>query len=215
MQYYYPSIEQYPFDRTCNSIISALEKRGWVAPGVIVRFRNLRERQIIFKCVSCIEVEGVGVKIYFGRMEKDNVFGREAYPYAVAVEQINIPGKEICIDSRSGPSFFVYVGDNWEKDCNRFLKRTKLSEERYKGFYKREGSRKYLAYIDKFQKPGEKMSGCEENKEIPYAPYLVAESLDGKYAPRGDEPLYYNTEKVFHEFDAYLRENVLKVIEQS
>ncbi|MCK4634336.1 MAG: hypothetical protein KAT37_00505 [Candidatus Aenigmarchaeota archaeon] len=195
-----PSVGQFPFDKTTLYIIRALEERNFDVPGINVKFHYYGPSDS-YKKVDTIE--GDDFRLWFCRVQgKVDPFWNDT----AAVTELNIPRKELHVyEDNSGPTFYLYAGDDWEKDKKLFTRGLKVNSKLNKE------PKTYLRYTGSLQK-----SHLESylSKPFNWAPYLVHDNdLGREYDPEGDEPAYFKTQKVFQEFKDFL-ESKLKEIEK-
>lgn len=189
-QFLYPQSRQFPFDEVAEKIVRALEKRNWKVPKVIVRFDVYGSGEAKYKLVR--EIIGEDFRLYFCRIQRTlpgNIWNDTA-----ALHEIYIPKQNISVfDDESGPTYNLYVGQNWEEDKKWFMNSIKVNSKL------RGEPRRYLRY-----------SGKAYNKR---ARELVADNdLGREYSPEGDEPKSFKLKDKFEEFTSWLEENVLKYI---
>lgn len=191
-EFLYPISRQFPFDEVAEKIVRALEKRNWQVPKVSVRFDVYGSGEAKYKLVREIACEDF--KLHFGRIQRTLPGG--IWNDTAALDEICIPKQHIEVfDDESGPTYFLYVGQNWEADKKWFMNSIKVHS-------KLNGEpRRYLRY-----------SGYGRGRR---ACYLVADNdLGREYSPQGDESGSFSLEEKFKEFTAYLEEFVLKYILQ-
>ena len=188
-QFLYPYSRQFPFDEVAEKIVRAIEKRNWKVPGITIEFDIYGSGEAKYQKVRCIT--GDNFKLYFCRIQ-GCINGR--WNDTAALHSICIPKQILEVyEDESGPSYYLYVGENWESDKEWFM-------NSIKGFSKlNKEPRRYLKYSGNTyqQRPKE----------------LVADNdLDREYSPRGNEPVRINLEQKFNEFTAWLEEFVLGYI---
>jgi hypothetical protein len=224
MQFLYPKISQFPFDSACEQIVRELEKRNWQIPGITVKFDEYGSGEQKFRKVSRIESQDF--KLWFCRVQRTMPGGH--WNDTAAVTEIVIPQKEIHVhEDESGPTFYLYVGDDYERDRDRFMNGSKVNS-------KLNGEPKlYLEYKGgcdcrttagaSFEAIGfltaaltddsEKLSQMTHIHSGRRPPLLVhTNDLNREYDPEGDEPTLFRTATVMEEFKHYLEEVVLKMI---
>lgn len=170
--------------KACDKVVEALEKRNWKMPGIDVKKMDMSVKTIT----------------------KENEFGIEFFSWlgrGVSSIRINIPEKELTVYDDGYPIFYTYVGKNWKADQKGFVFGDKIWEKEY------EKPQTYLKYEGQWNSKNINLPSVER---LP--PHLVARKDPREYSPQGDEPLFYETDKVFKVFVDYL-ENVLKEIEKS
>lgn len=187
-KFLYPHSRQYPFDEVAERIVRALEKRNWKVPGISVEFDTYGSGEAKFKKVS--EIHGKNFKLYFCRFQ-GRLKGR--WNDTAALHEVYIPKQIIGVYSdESGPSYYLYVGENWDEDKEWFMNSIKVHAK-----IKQE-PRKYLRY---------------KGNHYTKATELVSDNdLDREYSPMGDEPRRFNLDEKFKEFTSWLEEYVLNYI---
>ncbi|MDD3102289.1 MAG: hypothetical protein PHE59_04060 [Patescibacteria group bacterium] len=190
---------QFPFGCVCEKILHELKKRNWQVPGIKVEF----DEEELF-CVRY--VRGQDFELYFYYKPRPITDGAIAF-----ITRIVIPKKQLNVyEDESGPTFYLYVGDNWERDRDKFINNVKVNSKL------RKEPRMYLEYKGECH--------CGKNSEdkfdrIPHThprcrpPLLVhTNDLGREYDPEGNEPKSFSTAKVMDEFRQYLNKIVLKKI---
>ena len=217
MQFLYPTSWQYPFDAVCHNIVVALEERNWQVPGIEVEFHEYGSGAQKFRCVS--HIRGRDFKLWFSRVQRTMPGGH--WNDTAAVTELVIPGKELHVyEDESGPTFYLYVGPDWERDRERFMSSSKVNSKLY-------GKPKmYLLYKGgcncrategaAFEAIGfltatlagdaEKLAGMMHTHQGRRPPLLVHNNdLDREYDPEDDEPSFFFTAPVMEEFKQYLK----------
>ena len=207
MQFLYPNVQQFPFDETCGEIVRGLEKRNWQVPGIDVEFHEYGSGAQKFRNVSWIKSQDF--KLWFCRVQRTMPGGR--WNDVAAVTEIVIPKKKLRVyEDESGPTFYLYVGNDYERDCDKFMNGSKVLSKLY-------GKPKmYLEYN------GECHCGSTKqywDMNLPHThpghrpPLLVhTNDLGREYDPEGNEPCDFDTAEVMDEFKRYLEEVVLKMV---
>ncbi len=147
----YPSGNKFPFDEVALEIVKNLEARNWL--------KDTKDIGIVVEIKEYDIYASAGIKYkYVRRIEFDFTFNKQKYQGFIYfcrdagsinwylnnisnIHTIGIPKKEINVyDDESGPTFFTYVGTNWEKD--------KISwHDAFKSCEKKDGKQKsYLKY---------------------------------------------------------------------
>lgn len=207
IQFLYPNVRQFPFDETCEQIVRELEKRNWQVPGIDVEFREYGSGEQKFRAVSWIKSQDF--KLWFHRIQRTIAYGQ--WNDIAAVSEIVIPKKELYVcEDESGPTFYLYVGNDYERDREKFMNSSKIHG-------KRDGKPKmYLQYKGECH--------CHSDSDdwfakLPHThqgrrpPLLVhTNDSDREYDPEGDEPTFFSTNVVMEEFKQYLEEVVLQMI---
>ena len=189
MQFLYPTSRQFPVDEVCELIVRELEQRNWSVPGMTVEFDKYGSGDQKMTLVR--KVKGNDFQIHFGRVQGLLPGGR--YNNTAAVSNINIPKKEISVyDDESGPTFYLYVGNDWEQDREKFVNSSKINS-------KLKGEPRW--YV-KYSGSGSPTGSCSYQGRR--SPYLVHDSdLCREYDP-GSAPQLFFTKEVFEEFRVYL-----------
>jgi hypothetical protein len=198
VRFLYPSIQQFPFDAVCGQIVRELEKRNWRVPGMTVDFGTYGSGEQKFRYVQYIR--GQEFKLWFCRRQK--WIEGSCYNDIAAITEIVIPRKEIHVhDDESGPTFYLYVGDDWEKDREKFMNGPKVNS-------KLNGRpRTYLQYTGAWSNP----AGYIHPGLRP--PLLVhTNDLGREYDPKRNEPRSFRTAEIMEQFRSYLEKVVLKAI---
>lgn len=198
MQLLYPKSRQFPFDDACEQIVRALHARNWKVPGFTVTFsyygsgaQKLRYVSTIVSDQSAIDLGQHDIKLYFCRVQGRLSGG--PYNDIAAVNEVRIGSRALRVyEDESGPSYNVYVGDNWERDRSTYWDRynAKLNNEprlcvRYSG---RSGYRNSRATTLEYVK---------DHRE---------------YAPMGADPQTYDTREVMEGVRAHLQSVILPAI---
>ena len=189
-EFLYPISRQFPFDEVAEKIVRALERRNWSVPGINVEFDTYGSGEAKYKLVR--RITGKDFKLRFCRVQR-TLPGR-IWNDTAALSEIIIPKQEIHVyEDESGPTYYLYVGEDWEADKEWFMNSIKVHS-------KLDGKpRRYLRYKGTTYK----------QRTID----LVADDdLGREYAPEGDEPKRFKLNQKFGEFTAYLQEVVLNYI---
>lgn len=199
--------KKFPFDATCGQIVRALEERNFQVPGIKVTFRYENG-----KPSEVDTIEGNDFRLWFCRIQ--GIVSERKNDIA-AVKKLNIPGQELHVYSDdSGPTYYKYVGNNWEKDRDYFMNSPKVNSKLYKE------PRTYLLYKGAWIPQGrDKLFRGALIVEQPYergiAPYLVHDNDLGREYDLGPNDIpYYETKKVMEEFDNWLINNVLAPLQK-
>lgn len=223
-KFLYPKSRQFPVDEICEQIVRELEKRNWQVPGIKVKFYDYGSGEQKLRMLSTIQ--GEEFKLYFGRTQRGLTGGK--WNDLAAVTEIVIPRKEINIfEDESGPTFYLYVGENWKKDGQQFINGTKVNS-------KLNGEpRTYLKYTGgcdcqmtegaSFEATGlitamidgdsKRLSMMSHTHRGWRSPLLVHDNdLGREYSPKGKEPRFFRTEDILEEFKKYLSEVVFQRI---
>jgi hypothetical protein len=224
MQFLYPCSRQFPFDEVTESIVRQLEKRNWQVPGITVDFDDYGSGEEKYRMVRY--VRGLDFKLWFCRKQRTMPGGR--YNDTAAVTDIVIPQQELHVyEDQSGPTYYRYVGDDWEKDRERFMNGSKVNSKlngeprtylQYKGACDCgstagaafEGISLLTNMITGDKKALSRMTHTHSGRR---SPLLVHDNdLNREYEPEDDEPIRFKTEGVFEEFRRYLEDVVLRMI---
>ena len=188
-KFLYPRSRQFPFDEVAEKIVKALEKRNWKVPGVTVEFYTYGSGEAKYKMVD--QIKGENFKLLFCRTQgKLNANKNDI----AAVHEIYIPKQGIRVyEDESGPTYYLYVGEDWEKDKEWFRDSIKVHSKLDKK------PRKYLKYKGNTYKGRATELVCDND-------------LNREYSPEGDEPQRINLEEKFEEFSSWLEKFVLEYI---
>ena len=188
-QFLYPHSRQFPFDEVAEKIVKAIQKRNWKVPGITIKFDTYGSGEEKYQSVRSIT--GENFRLYFCRIQgKLNARWNDT----AALEEVCIPKQILRVyEDESGPTYYRYVGEDWEADKEWFMNSIKVHAKL------NQKSRRYLKY-----------SGDTYNHR---AKWLVADNdLWREYSPEGDEPVQINLQRKFREFTAWLKEFVLDYI---
>ena len=189
-QFLYPYSRQFPFDEVAEKIVRAMEKRNWKVPGITVDFDTYGSGEAKYKYVS--QIKGENFKLEYGRPQGSL---NKNWNDIAALNCVYIPREIIRVyDDESGPTYYLYVGKNWEEDKEWFMNSIKVHS-------KLNGKpRRYLRYSGN----GYKARASE----------LVFDTdLNREYSPVDDEPRVINLEQKFKEITSWLEEFVLGYIQ--
>ena len=189
-EFLYPHSRQFPFDEVAEKIVRELEKRNWTVPGITVRFDTYGSGEAKFKLVR--EINGENFKLYFsrgqGRLNDTN------WNDTAALHSVHIPKQIIEVfEDESGPTYYLYVGKNWEEDKKFFMNSIKVNSKL------RREPRRYLKYT----------GNTYMSRALELVPY---NDLGREYSPMGDEPRRINLKEKFKEFTSWLEEFALDYI---
>lgn len=188
-QFLYPYSRQFPFDEVAERIVRAMEKRNWEVPGISVDFYTYGSGEAKYKMVN--NIVGDDFKLHFGRPQGQISDNKNDI---AALANVCIP-KEILqvYEDESGPTYYLYVGNNWDGDRAWFMNSIKIHAKL------NAEPRRYLNY--------------RGNTYQTRATELISDS-DGNrdYSPEGDEPVRINLQQKFDEFTAWLEEHILNYI---
>lgn len=241
-QFLYPTSRKFPFDEACEQIVRELERRNWQVSDITVEFHDYGSGAQKFRAVSSIKSRDF--KLWFGRKQRLMPGGH--WNDTAAITEIVIPKKIIRVhEDESGPTFYLYVSNNWERDREKFMNGSKVNSKLYKE------PRMYLKYQGKCFCPGaerdvtfsssllidsmlgksvenNKFKGVPHNHTGRRPPFLVHDNdLGREYEPEPRRwswrkfrhlpanPVFFRTEEVFQEFRQYLEQVVLAQIKGS
>lgn len=199
MQFLYPKSRQFPFDEVSEQIVRALQARNWKVPGFVIEFHDYGSGAQKLRCVSsitsdqsAIDLGHHDVRIEFGRIQGLLPEGR--YNDTAAVQEVRLPRRALRVyEDESGPTYYVYVGDSWERDRSKWWSRpnARLNNEP-RVCVKYSGHRPYRGRAG-----------------------TLAWDQDGReYGPEGDEPTSFRTHEIMEEVRVYLCGVVLPAIEE-
>ena len=199
MQFLYPKSRQYPFDEVSELIVRALHARDWKVPGFSISFRDygsgaqkLRYVSSVVSDQSAIDLGMHDVEIRFGRPQGLLPGGK--YNDTAAVDEVRIGKRSLHVyEDESGPTYNVYVGDDWERDRSTWWTRPN-------------------ARLNKESRVCVKYSGRHRYRNTRAAD-LVCDGDYREYGPEGEEPQSFVTHEVMDEVRAYLQD-VLSIIEE-
>lgn len=190
-KFLYPRSRQYyPIDLMSEKIVRALEKRNWEVPEISVEFCTYGSGEEKFKYVS--EIKGKDFKMFFARSQGQLC---QRWNDSAAIHEIWIPREQLEVFSdESGPRYYLYVGEDWEKEKEWFFDSVKVNS-------KLNGEpRRYLMY------EGDKPGKVRSLNLIP------DNDLGREYDPEGDEPRIISLKDLYQRFADYLEKNVLDYI---
>ena len=187
-KFLYPKSRMFPFDEVTEKIVKGLEKRNWSVPGITVDFHTYGSGEAKYRRVEY--VYGENFKLYFCRPQ-------ETLPSKLnntaAIHELWIPNEELTVyDDGSGPTYFLYVGDDWNLDKSWFMDSIKVHSKL------RKKPRKYIRYKRDLRTVNE---------------LIYDDDLGREYEPEGDEPRRISIPEMYNRFKTYLEENVLQYIE--
>ncbi|MBQ9314103.1 MAG: hypothetical protein IJ220_03750 [Clostridia bacterium] len=189
----YPHSRQYPFDEVAEKIVRELQKRNFKVPGITVEFDYYGSGEAKYQHVY--RVIGNSFKLTFMRVQGKLT---NSWNDIAALYEICIPKQVLKVyDDESGPTYYLYVGNDWKADKTWFMNNTKM-HAKLAGVPK-----KYLKYT------GE----CHSRIQNGRAQTLVVDTdLNREYAPQGEEPESFSCSEKMNEFTTWLQENVLQYI---
>lgn len=200
MKFLYPFVRQFPFDSTCDQIVRELEKRNWQVPDIAVEFHEYGDGGQKFCMVS--QIKGHDFKLRFCR--EQCLLPGNRFNDTAAVAKIVIPKRELSVYvDESGPVFHLYVGNDYERDRNKFMNCLKVNSKL------RGEPKMYLRYH----------GACYCSDGFPHIhpnerpPYLAhTNDLGREYDHGDDKPKLFSTAEVMRGFKQYLEYFVLNVI---
>lgn len=221
----YPRSRQFPFDEICERIVRELERRNWNVPGIEVDFDVYGSGESRYRMVS--HLKGLDFKLWFSRIQGSTGNG---YNDKAAVTEIVIPQKELHVyEDESGPTFYTYVGDDWENDKDRFMNGSKFNSKRngklrtyleYKGTC-RCGSNAGASFeaigliTSMISGDTRKIAQMGHSHSKRRSPLLVhTNDLGREYDLEEGDPAEFLTSAVMEEFTLWITENVLDVIKK-
>ncbi len=224
MQFLYPISRQFSVDEACEQIVRELEHRNFKVPGIEVEFDHHGSGEQKFCRVY--RVEGRDFRLRFSR--RQGALPGNRWSDSAAISEINIPKKELHIyDDESGPTLYLYVGNDWERDRDQFMNGSKVNSKlsrkprtylEYKGgcdcHHTRGASFEAIGLLTALiDGDRQKLADLRHTHRDERSPLLVHNNdLGREYDPEGDEPTLFRTEEVLLEFKEYLTETVLKMI---
>ena len=133
-KFLYPHSRQFPFDEVAEKIVRELQKRNFSVPGITVDFDFYGSGEAKYQHVY--HVIGNDFKLSFMRVQRSLGNG---WNDVAALYEICIPKQILAVyNDESGPTYYLYVGEDWEKDKNWFMNSIKVNAK-----YRHE-TRKYL-----------------------------------------------------------------------
>ncbi len=222
LTFLYPKSRQFPFDEVCEQIVRALEERNWSVPGLIINFNVYGTGAQKYRLVQYIK--GDSFKLHFGRPQTRMGNWNDI----AAVTEIVIPRQELHVyEDESGPTYYVYVGKDWDSDKEQFLNGSKVNS-------KLNGKpRTYLKYkagcdcrataevgfsatdfVDAWSsRDAENLAALNHTHLGHRSPMLIHDNdLGREYEPKRGEAASYRTNDVFTEFAQWLKDNLLAQI---
>lgn len=220
MSFLYPTSRQFPFDEICEQIVRELERRNWNVPGIEVTFCDNHSGNQYVQSITSEQYE-----LFFLREQGRLPSGTANI---AAVNRISIPQRIISVYSdESGPSYYVYVGDNYERDRTEFMHGRRIHSKldgKPKTYLQYQGQcdckRTEGASFSALDFLAAKVAGDREALARLYhrhrntrSPLLVHDNDCGReYDPVGAEPRVFRTSDIMDEFTKYLMNVVLPMI---
>ncbi len=196
----YPTSRQFLFDALCERIVRELEKRNWQVPGLAVEFDTYGSGEQ--KMMIVREISGADFRLHFGRPQGLLPGGR--WNDVAAISDLTIPGFQLSVYSdNSGPTFYVYVGEDWEADKHWFFHSSKVNSKLYGD------PRRYLKYSGRYSRSLPAMLVHDNDLGREYDPIRFNPDI---HDPKPYEFQEYLTEAIFVQFMQWLNTNVLAVI---
>lgn len=188
-KFIYPHSNQFPFDEVTKKIVQAIEKRNWNVPGINLEFYSYGSGEAKYQMLR--KITGDNFKLFF-RRSQGNLHSH--LNDIAAIHSICIPKQTLEVfEDESGPSYFLYVGNDWEKDKKWFMDSTKIHAKLHNE------PRRYLRYTG--------------NGHFKRATKLVIDGdFNREYFPEGDEPVFIDLEQKFTEITKWLEHFVLGYI---
>lgn len=190
-KFLYPHSRQFPFDEVAEKIVKAIEKRNWNVPGITIEFDTYGSGEEKYQMVCSIT--GKNFRLYFCRIQ-GHLSNR--WNDTAALTKICIPKQILEVyNDESGPTYYLYVGKDWEADKDWFMNSIKVHS-------KLNGEpRRYLTY-----------SGKRYYQGIRAKELVADDDMGREYSPEGNEPVELNLQRKFRKFTAWLKEFVLDYI---
>jgi len=108
----YPTSTRYPFDVIISKIVKAIEARNWNVDGLELKFDTYGKGEAKYQMVR--DINGTDFKLHFSR-KQGNLEG--GWNNIAAASTISIPKEILTVYcDESGPSYYLYVGKDWEAD---------------------------------------------------------------------------------------------------
>jgi len=211
-QFLYPVSRQFPFDSVCDQIVRELEKRNWQVPGIEVDFYEYGSGEMQIRRVR--SVKGPDFRLIFGRVQ-----GRMSDGYyndTAGVNELAMPQQIIRVyDDESGPTFYLYVGDDWKRDREDFMNGSKVISKLHNK------PRMYLLYKGscncqantRLMDPLKTLGIGQHTHPGFRAPILIHDNdWNREYDPEENEPRFFYTADVMDQFVRYLESTILAMI---
>lgn len=201
----YPHARDYGFDEVCEKIVRALEKRHFDVPGIDVQISTYGSGEQRMRAVRRI----TGKEFSLGFSRGQGLLPEGVFIDTAAVCDVAIQGEKISVyEDHSGPSYHVYVGEDWDQDRSNFFGSCVFVNSKLRG-----EPRIYLTY-----------KGSDElNRRVRYkylekggyeeaATYLLHDNDIGREyeLADGDEP-FYKTSEVVARMTARLEKELFKI----
>jgi len=208
-EFLYPRAREHAFDEVCEHIVRALEKRHFDVPGINVEFDVYGSGEQRMRMVR--RITGQNFSLYFSRSQ--GLLPEGTYNDTAAVNTVAIEGEQISVyEDHSGPSYYVYVGDDWERDREWFFRSSCLVNSKLYG-----ESRRYLKYSGSDETSRQVRFGYHRygNKYAETAKFLLhTNDMHREYEPGPHDKPFYVTHEVTERMAAQLKIE-LKQIEET
>jgi hypothetical protein len=194
----------FPWDQLSRDIVCLCEQRNWSVPGLIITRDTYGSGNR--KVHQVREIKHDDWNLYFcgvtGRIGKK-------YNNCSGLSSVTIPGHHMDVyEDWSGPSYYRYVGKNYETDKHEFMNgircnsRLKNKPKTYLKYTGADG--KITPYGGTYR---------DDSKRMPK--YLMHDNdMQREYSLEGDEPTQFGTHEIFNMFCEYLRETIIPHIQQ-
>jgi hypothetical protein len=197
-----PKSRQYVFDETMEKLVRKLWERNWEAPDISVKFHWYGPQQAYSRVDT---IRGPDFKLWFCRVQGQIT---PDWNDAAAVTQLNIPRKELNVfEDFSGPTFHLYVGDNWERNQKWFESSSKVNSK-INGEPKR-----YLVYKGSPYATKEAYRAhCGAYTPGKLQPYLLhTDDLEREYGLQSGDPESFRTEDIFNGFNEFFKGVIARI----
>lgn len=148
----YPTSREFEWDEIAEKIVTAIERRGWIIPGLKLEFDAYGSGEAKYQLLR--EIRGEDFIMYFSRVQEPSF--DKAYNNTAALSRVSIPQQILEVyDDCSGPTYYLYVGKDWEADKDSFFNNLKVHSKmdnkprtylRYKGVSLRCGRATYMEH---------------------------------------------------------------------
>lgn len=206
-KFLYPRVREYAFDEVCEQIVHALEKRHFSVPGIEVEFGTYGSGEQRMRLVR--RVISQEFRLYFSRTQ--GLLPDGIYNDTAAVNTVAIPREQISVyGDNSGPSYYAYVGNDWERDREWFFKKSGFVNSKLWG-----EPRRYLRYggSDETDRQVRYLSGGGSNEYKASAKYLLhTNDIGREYELDSDDAAFLVTSEVVDRMTDHLKD-ALKQIE--
>jgi len=195
----HPTVREYPVDGPCADLVKLLEDRHFAVEGVEVTFDTYSNHKGSYRNVDKIIVPTLDFTAKFGRSQ--GFIDTNRYNCA-AISELKMPQQILTLYSdHSGPSFYVYVGHNWEREKQEFFDgwhvHPKMNKE----------PRTYLRYTGSASKTE------RYTYEHTIRTYLLHDSdLGRQYDLLPGDKEHYVVEEVCQDYASYIERRVMPYI---